>query len=224
MFTIKNKMFERFTDPPSQTTTPPPSNQADINTADATLNDLLRNVSNISNVDPKTVSASDLNNVKNELEGKIRILDALLNNVNTNVKLSLNANRLSNSTSVEGAIDEKTIQLLQDKEIERLTERLNKLKAAYNTYLNNQRTDDQPKIPIYSSCIVSEASGTYTTDNLTGRNTSTTTTARNSSRVAPTSVSNNNPFKDANIGDSEINFDDILNQLSKSNLNVNIGV
>lgn len=222
MFTIKNKTIEKFFD---ETSSPPgTSNLDDINTADATLNDLLHNVGSLSSVNAQNVTASDLNTVKTDLESKIQMLDALLNNVNTNVKLSLNQSRLNNPTTIEGAIDEKTIQLLQDKEIERLTDRLNKLKTAYNIYLNSQKTDDQPKIPIYSSCIVSEASGAYTTDNLTGRNRPSTINRRDRSNPVPTSVSNNNPFKDANITDSEINFDDILNQLSKSNLNVNVGV
>ncbi len=239
-FTMKNKIVEKFADPPTSGTTAPPtsgttapptsgttappSNLGDINTADATLNDLLNNVYNISNVDKNTVTAPQLNDLKNELQSKIERLDTLLNQVNTNLRLTLNTDKLNNPSTVEKSIDEKTTQLLQDKEIIMLTDRLNKLKAAYNTYLTSQKTDGQPKIPIYSSCIVSEASGAYTTDNLNRQNTSLTTTARDSSRPVPTSVTDNNPFKEANITDSEINFDDILNQLSKANLNVNIGV
>jgi hypothetical protein len=205
-----------------------PNNLADINIADATLNDLLHSVTNVSAVSPQTVTAPELNNVKNDLENKLKDLDSLLTSINSNVKLALNQDKLNDTSSVEGAMDEQTIQLLQDKEIERLTDRLNKLKTAYNTYLNTQQADGQPKIPIYSSCIVSEASGTYTTDNINRNNIPSTTTRRDNSRPVPTSVSNNNPFKDANITDSEINFDDILNQLSQLNksskINVNVGV
>lgn len=224
--TKKNKIVEKFTDPPPTSSDPPTvgSNMSNIRIADGTLNDLLRSIGDVGDIPPSSVTAPELNNVKTELENKIQMLDALLNNINTNVKLSLNQDKLNNPSSVEGSIDEKTIQLLQDKEIQRLTDRLNKLKTAYNVYLNSQKTDDQPKIPIYSSCIVSEASGAYTTDNLTGRNKPLTTTRKDNSRPVPTSVSNNNPFKEANITDSEINFDDILNQLSKANLNVNVGV
>ncbi len=229
ILTKKNKIVERFFDETSPPTSSPPppaviSNLPDIRIADGTLNDLLQSVTNVSAVSPQTVTAPELNNVKTDLVNKIEILDALLNNINTNVKLSLNQDRLNNPSSIEGAMDEKTIQLLQDKEIERLTDRLNKLKSTYNIYLNSQKTDDQPKIPIYSSCIVSEASGAYTTDNLTGRNKPSTINRRDRPNPVPTSVTDNNPFKEANITDSEINFDDILNQLSKANLNVNIGV
>jgi septal ring factor EnvC (AmiA/AmiB activator) len=224
MFTIKNKIFERFYNPPN--TSPPPSiNLDDITTADKTLNDLLRILYNMENVDTEGITEGDLNDVTSELEEQIKALNDLLNSIDTTLKLSLNAT--NNSNSVEGSMDEKTIQLLQDKEIQRLTERLNKLKTSYNTYLNNQRTDEQHKIPIYSSCIVSEASGAYTIDNLNNRNTSLTTTEKDRNREVSSSVSNNNPFKDANITDSEINFDDILNQLNQltqSDVNVNVGL
>ena len=60
--------------------------------------------------------------------------------------------------------DMRATQIIQDSYISELQDRLSKLNTIYQNYLQKKTTETvkYDKIPVYSSCVVSEANGQYT--------------------------------------------------------------
>jgi hypothetical protein len=60
--------------------------------------------------------------------------------------------------------DMRATQIIQDSYISELQDRLSKLNTIYQNYLQKRTTESvkYDKIPVYSSCVVSEANGQYT--------------------------------------------------------------
>ena len=128
-------------------------------------------------------------------------------------------------TNLADTADIKASQLVQDSYIQRLTERLTKLQSVYDSYLKNKNHKNYPKIPVYSSCVVSEASGKYSLDDANNQS-----AARNSQynekpqvsygqRVVP-SVQQYNPLKEIKTAEN-MTFDDIVNGLAQNEININ---
>jgi hypothetical protein len=229
------KNNEAFTDAPpappappapdSSPNTSPPPISSQLTTADVSLNrlnDFTRNLGAASTTD---VSPAQLNDVKNDITSQINQLSSLLSNINNQITLTQNLSVLNNPSSTNNGMDIKTIQLLQDKEIERLTERLTKLKALYNSYRQSQIVDEQPKIPIYSSCIVSEASGEYSLNNA---NANVSDPQRSNqkpivyaSQAVVPGVQDYNPNRDLNLNKNSFTFEEIMNELAQNKINVN---
>jgi hypothetical protein len=229
VFCVFNK--EKFTNtspPPSSTSSQPsPSPSAGISAdallnADNTINNLRLFANNLSSVDTKNVSATELADVKNQLTEQINQLSTILNNINNNLVVN-NTSTDNNLDNVNG-IDLITTQLVQNKEIEQLTERLNKLKAMHQMYQQNSLLNNQPRIPIYSSCIVSEASGSYSFDDPNKTSTNNQTQEKPivyaGQSVVP-GVQTYNPNKDLNLNSKSFNLEDILNELAQNKINVN---
>jgi hypothetical protein len=222
---------EKFTTAPPSTTTSTSSTTSTtapaanyLLTADNAVNNLKLFTNSLGNVDANNVSPTQLADVKNQLTDQINQLSTILNNINNN--LTINNNTATNNLDNVNGIDLMTTQMLQNKEIEKLTERLNKLKGMYQTQQQNALVTNQPRIPIYSSCIVSEASGSYSFDNLN----KTSSSSNNQSQEKPIvyvgqpvvpGVQSYNPTKDLNLNSQSFNLEDILNELAQNKINVN---
>lgn len=96
-----------------------------------------------------------------------------INTLNSNLKVMIQQNNQNTQMQASAAIpandleqvsDMRATQIIQDSYINELQDRLSKLDTIYQNYLQ-KRTNDSikyDKIPVYSSCIISEANGQYT--------------------------------------------------------------
>jgi hypothetical protein len=95
-----------------------------------------------------------------------------LNNLNASLQVLIGQNRLNTpldpvsteELNVDVLNDAKIQQMKQSDSISELKRRLANLQTIYNSYLQKQSeaSINYDKIPVYSSCIVSEADGRYT--------------------------------------------------------------
>jgi hypothetical protein len=95
-----------------------------------------------------------------------------LNNLNASLQVLINQNKLNTPTDYElkdvpdvNVLNDAAVQQMkQDDSINELKTRLANLQKIYNSYLQKktEATIKYDKIPVYSSCIVSEADGRYT--------------------------------------------------------------
>jgi type I site-specific restriction-modification system R (restriction) subunit len=95
-----------------------------------------------------------------------------LNNLNSSLEILINMNQLNTSAEPNSTYapdinllnDARVQQMKQDDSINELKRRLANLQKIYTSYLQKQSeaTIKYDKIPVYSSCIVSEADGRYT--------------------------------------------------------------
>jgi len=81
-----------------------------------------------------------------------------------NTLASAQSSQIAPATDLEQINDVKATQLIQDNYINELKSRLSKLQQVYSGYLQKktEQTVKYDKIPVYSSCMVSEANGQYT--------------------------------------------------------------
>jgi hypothetical protein len=238
-----NKTKEGFGDPspspgtspsPSPSTSPSPSaspnmfSSNEIQTIDKTINNLGVFANGLSTIDPETIKPEQLQDLQSSLLKEIKTLSSSLGLINDQMKLQQSQALLAQPVP-ENRLDMETSQKIQSKEIDQLTERLSMLKNMYNSYLHEKKIEEQPKIPIYSSCIMSEASGGYSVDNI-NKNKSSTSFANNekpivyaNQSVVP-SVQTYNHTRDLDINSNSFSLDDIINQLTQSAINVNFNV
>ncbi len=112
-------------------------------------------------------------NSTSEQQGANQELLTQLNNLNSSLQVLINQNKLNAPTEDNSSLplpdvnvlnDAKIQQMKQDDSINELQRRLANLQKIYNSYLQKktEETIKYDKIPVYSSCIVSEADGRYT--------------------------------------------------------------
>jgi hypothetical protein len=223
----KNKTKEGFvinTTPPS-----PPQNSFSnnqIKTIDKTINNLGVFANGLSTLEPSKINPQQLQDLQTNLLTEIKNLSSSLSLITDQMKLQQSQAVLAQPLP-ENIVDLETSQKLQNKEIQQLTERLTMLKDMYNLYLQEKKVEDQPKIPIYSSCIMSEASGGYSVDNFNKPSQFLSTNEKPivyaNQSVVP-SVQTYNHTKDLDINSNSFSLDDIINQLTQSAINVNFNV
>ncbi len=217
---------ENFGDPTPEPTLYNPQ------TMDDTLNNLNDFVQNLSSVNPTQVDQTKLQDMQSQILDSIKALNATI--YQNSMKLdqqSQDESKLqeySEATDLAETADIKASQLMQNSYIQKLQERLNSLKLTYQNLLQNQNLKKYPKIPVYSSCVVSEASGDYTLNNDVKP-----PSAPGTSAIAPyssngrvfTSGSTYNPNLQAtrNTGD-KFTLDDFIEQISKKGVNINFNV
>ena len=230
IFVSKKENFYNPDGTPSGTTPSPttrPIDLSSLNSLDLTLNNLSTFANGISLIDPNKITADQLNELKANLLKEVSSLSTSLNSINDQMKLQQSQAVLAKPKTQESGIDLKTTQLLQNKEIEKLTNRLNTLKSLYQNYSQEKVVNDHPKIPIYSSCIVAEASGGYSLDNL-NKNSSSMLKAEKpivyANQAVVPGTQTYNPNRDIDINKASISFEDILEQLSQNDINVNFNV
>lgn len=210
------------------TTAPTSINLSSLSSLDVTLNNLSSFANGIDLIDPNKITAAQLTELKENLLKEVSKLSSSLTSIDEQMKLKQSQDALSktNTNTPEEAINLKTTQLLQDKEIEKLTTRLNTLKQLYQDYSQEKLVEEQPKIPIYSSCIVAEASGGYSLDNLNKNQTNTNPNkpiVYANQPVVP-GTQTYNPNKNIDFNTASLTFEDILEKLSQNEINVNFNV
>ncbi len=93
--------------------------------------------------------------------------------LNSNLQLMIQQNAQNNkiqsgdpipADNLEQVSDIRATQIIQDSYINDLQNRLTNLNQIYQTYLQKKNSESikYDKIPVYSSCVVSEANGQYT--------------------------------------------------------------
>jgi hypothetical protein len=215
---------------PSPSASPSPSQEPidlrSLNSLDSTLN----NLNSFANGLVSTGSIStpqQLEELQTTMLTEIKTLSSTLNSINDQLKLQQQQSTVTVPPNTEGSMNLMTTQMLQNNEIEKLTERLKKLKMLYQSYLEDKVVEEQPKIPIYSSCIVSEASGGYSLDNINNDKSKMLRAEKPvvyaNQRVVP-GTQTYNPNKDSDINNVSLTLEDIINQLSQNKINVNFNV
>jgi hypothetical protein len=132
------------------------------------LSTLLQQMSgNISSLTTGTGTA-----ISPEQQSSNEALMSQLSNLNSSLQILINQNKLNtpvqpNSTAspdINVLNDAKVQQMRQDDTINELKRRLANLQKIYSSYLQKQAeiTVKYDKIPVYSSCVISEADGRYT--------------------------------------------------------------
>jgi hypothetical protein len=111
-------------------------------------------------------------NMTAEQQSVNRELVPQLNNLNASLQVLINQNKLNtpleqappSSVNLSVLNDAKIQQIRQDELINELKSRLNNLQTIYNSYLQKktETSNNYNKIPVTSSCIVSEANGDFT--------------------------------------------------------------
>lgn len=217
---------ENFTNPPGNPTL------YNEQTMDDTLNNLNDFVQNLSSVNPAQVDQTKLQDMQTEILDNIKSLNATIyqNSMKLDQQSQENSQlqEYSEATDLAETADIKASQLMQNSYIQKLQERLNSLKLTYQNLLQNQNLKKYPKIPVFSSCVVSEATGDYTLNNdikpPSAPGTSAIAPYSSNARVF-TSGSAYNPNLQAtrNTGD-KFTLDDFIEQISKKGVNINFNV
>ena len=226
---INNKK-EYFDPSASPSPSPSPSQEPIDLRALESLDSTLNNLNSFANGLISTGSIStpqQLEELQTTMLNEIKTLSTALNSINDQLKLQQQQATVITLPNTEGSMNLMTTQMLQNNEIEKLTERLKKLKMLYQSYLQDKVVEEQPKIPIYSSCIVSEASGGYSLDNINNDKSKMLKAEKpvvyaNQSVVPGTQTYN--PNKDGDINNVSLTLEDIINQLSQNKINVNFNV
>jgi hypothetical protein len=215
---------EGFTDPtPSNA---PGDVPVDIDTLDATARNLNIFTNALSSADKSTMTPEQLDELYKNMTNEIKTLNSTIYNLA--LQISQNRNNAINNqenvkyetqTNLADTADIKASQLVQDAYIQRLTERLAKLQSVYDSYLKNKNHKSYPKIPVYSSCVVSEASGSYSVENTNNNLTNNKPEVSYGQKVVP-SVQQYNPLKEIKTAEN-MTFDDVINGLAQNEININ---
>lgn len=198
-----------------------------INSLDKTmvnLNEFAKGIASSKNVAPEKmeeISEKIISEMKDVNQG----LKLLLTKISKEEALSRNQNNLNivKSSQITDDSSVKASQVLQDQRIIQLKNRLNNLKKSYANHLENQNRKNYPKIPVYSSCLVSEAGGKYSYDQQSQKG-SVNVLDRDPVNELGSSVYMNNPAKNMETGNGSVTLDDILNKLSSGEISVNLNV
>ncbi len=214
----------------SETGTPPPEIPIDIDTLDATARNLNIFSNSLSSADKSSMTPEQLDELYKSMNNEIKSLNSTIYNLS--LQISQNKNKMNpenvqyeTQQNLADTADIKASQLVQDSYIQKLTDRLTKLQSVYDLYMKNKNHKSYPKIPVYSSCIVSEASGTYSIDNANDQSKmkrmqdSESPMFSYGQRVAP-SVQQFNPLKNIKTAEN-MTFDDVVNGLAQNEININ---
>jgi hypothetical protein len=215
----KNKTEEGFADPlPSPS--PNPFSNNEIQTIDKTINNLGVFANGLSSIEPSKINPQQLQDLQTSLLTEIKNLSSSLALINDQMKLQQSQAVLA-QTLPGDRLDIETSQKIQSSELQQLKDRLEMLKNTYNTYLQEKKVEEQPKIPIYSSCIMAEASGSYSVDNINKPYSPNEKPIVYANQSVVPSVQTYNHTKDLDINSNSFSLDDIINQLTQSAVNVN---
>ena len=213
---------------------PEPTLYDDV-TMDKTLNELNKFSQDLTSVNPAQVDPTKLQDMQNEILENIKSLNSTIyqNSLRLEQQNKDNENLIQykDATDLAETADIKASQLMQNSYIKKLQERLESLKLNYENLLNNQALRAYPKIPVYSSCVVSEANGSYSLDNnnkppsAPGTAALPASNSRFNGRSVYPSVSSYNPMIAATPkSEKGFTMDDIIEQISKKGVNINFNV
>jgi hypothetical protein len=196
---------------------------------------------NLGTVDKNKITSDELNAVSEKLTSQVRDVGAKLNLLISRLnqkedRNSLNVNIKGSENLVDSA-DVKASQIIQDERIKRLKDRLAALQNNFGNYVQTKNEKNYPKIPVYSSCVISEAGGTYSLDpeKIQGQGGSNSASNSGSNgnfkgdpKVMP-SVIAHNPLKEIEMpreqnGTPVVDLESILEGLSRKEVQINFNI
>ena len=199
---------------------------------DGSLKKISDFANNLHNIDRSKVSSETLDNLSGnlvrEMNGIKSQLGLLISKINQKENTDQAQTSIKNSQNLADSADVKASQILQDAHIQKLKDRLTRLQTNFGKYLQNKNEKKYPKIPIYSSCVISEAGGTYSLDADQVQGKGGPKTMKGDQKVVPgTQVYN--PFKEMaqdkeKSQDESISLEDILKGLSQKNVEINFSI
>ena len=168
MIYYKNKIVnsgikENFqgTSTPTPSSTPPPGTE---NLNLSMVNDWIGAVQN--NVQTGKISDDSLRTLSNEANQ----LQTKLDKVSTEILslkelITMKDNKSNNNNkNIVNTLDTATIQSNQNENLKQLAKDIKSARALLENVSMAQQTKEYPKIPVYSSCVVSNADGGYSLD------------------------------------------------------------
>jgi hypothetical protein len=169
---IKTQNVEKFTD-------------IDLTKVSAWLSTTQNKASGMT-IEQQAALASDYSSIRQDLENVKKLLQGL------NAQQSAQASQAT--ASPESTYDRPSmlnlasLQTMQSEKLDNLKKEIDKAKGTLTQVTMLQNVKDYPKIPVYSSCVVADANGGYTT-NSSGANASSTSSGF--SNITPSPVVNN---------------------------------
>jgi hypothetical protein len=142
-------------------TPPPPPGTENLNLS--MVNDWIGAVQN--NVQTGKISDNSLRTLSNEANQ----LQTKLDKVSTEILslkelITMKDNNNNTNKSIVNTLDTATIQSNQNENLKQLAKDIKSARALLENVSMAQQTKEYPKIPVYSSCIVSNADGGYSLD------------------------------------------------------------
>ncbi len=189
-----------------------------------TLEKLYQMAKDIKETKNTNTSSTDLDKLSQDIITEIKKLQLSLENQS---KLNNTIQPIKNDslTPSSSLIDRETInekQLLQNYRIKKMEDKIQSLRKTYQDFIARKTQTNYPKIPIYSSCNVSEPDdGIVNLEENIGNNGNIV----NNNSTLPTSTTSYNPFKttptNGNIKETPT-LETILNLLQNQDINFNI--
>lgn len=199
-----------------------------------TLNKISKFTHNLGTIDKDKITSNELNAISEKLTSQVSDVSAKLNLLiaklnQNNEQNNRNVNIAASENLVDSA-DVKASQIIQDERIKTLKERLAKLQNNFGNYIQTKNEKNYPKIPVYSSCVISEASGTYSLDPEKIQGSGKLNMVSSGDRNVVPSVVVNNPLKTIgntqieNENDASVMIEQILEGLSKKDVQINFNI
>jgi hypothetical protein len=199
-----------------------------------TLNKISKFTHNLGTIDKDKITSNELNAISEKLTSQVSDVSAKLNlliaKLNQNNEQNNRNVNIAASENLGDSADVKASQIIQDERIKTLKERLAKLQNNFGNYIQTKNEKNYPKIPVYSSCVISEASGTYSLDPEKIQGSGKLNMVSNGDRNVVPSVVVNNPLKTIgntqieNENDASVMIEQILEGLSKKDVQINFNI
>ena len=195
-------------------------------TMTSSINDFISNTSIsdsvLSNEQAKSLSPTDLSSYNDKLTQLVNVLNDIKNQ-----QTSTPANVAVSPDSIQ-KLDLESQQQYQMFQIDYLNKQIQNAKDIINTQtVANSSTNYKP-IKVYSSCVISNADGTTTLDKPTNTLQSTPMQSTPANQQMLQTISQANPANNTgsnqflNLAPSTGIFNNILNNLAKGNVNINL--
>jgi len=197
---------------------------------DKTLKKISDFTHNLRNTDREKVTPEEIDSISDRLSKEINGVNSRLSLLISKINQKENSNQskdvVQSSENLADSADIKSSQILQDAHIQKLKDRLTRLQTNFGKYLQHKNEKNYPAIPVYSSCVISEANGDYSLDPEEIQGKGGLKRNQGDNKVVP-SVRAYNPFKEIakeSKKEDSISFEDILAGLSKKNVEINFSI
>lgn len=192
-----------------------------------TLEKLYQMAKDIKETKNTTTSSNDLDKLSQDIINEIKKLQLSLEN-QSKLNNTIQPIKTDSLTPNSSLIDRETInekQLLQNYRIKKMEDKIQSLRKTYQDFIAKKTQTNYPKIPIYSSCSISEPDeGIVNIDTIQLNNQNINGNINGNSTI-PISTMSYNPFKTTSTNENikeTPTLDMILNLLQNKDINFNI--
>ena len=155
---VNSGIKENFTATATATASPP-TEDLNLSMVNNWLNQLQSGVSS-GNINDTTLTR--LSNEANQLQTKLDKVSTEILSLKELITMKDNNN--NTNKSIVNTLDTATIQSNQNENLKQLAKDIKSARALLENVSMAQQTKEYPKIPVYSSCVVSNADGGYSLD------------------------------------------------------------